>query len=58
MIIALWKKATSKKVDNSLVIVSSIDCTFIYMTMQDKFFKKHFVSSFIHNASKDLFQKQ
>lgn len=26
--------------------------------MQDKLFKKHFVSSFIHNASKDLYQKK
>lgn len=30
MIIGLWKKATSIKVDNNLVIISSIDCTFIY----------------------------
>ena len=26
--------------------------------MQDKLFKKHSVSSFIHNASKDLFRKK
>lgn len=58
MIIELWRKATSKKVDNSLVIVRGIDCTFIYsVTMQDKLFKKHFVSSFIHNVSQDLFQR-
>lgn len=59
MIIELWRKATSKKVDNSLVIVRGIDCTFIYsVTMQDKLFKKHFVSSFIHNVSQDLFPKK
>jgi len=57
--IELRRKATSKEVDNSLVITRSIDCTFICsVTMQDKLFKKHSVSSFIHNASKDLFRKK
>lgn len=39
MIIELWKKATSKEVDNNLIIIRDIDSTLIYsVTMQDKLF--------------------